>query len=42
MKNDCVIKDLYKKRADDFFAFDDFNNCERILKNVDEYLNKIK
>lgn len=41
MKNGCVIKDLYKKRADDFFAFDDFNNCERILKTVDAYLEKI-
>lgn len=41
MRNGCVIKDLYKKRADDFFAFDDFNNCERILKAVDTYLEKI-
>lgn len=42
MKNGCVIEDLYKKRADNFFAFDDFNNCERILKEIDNYLINIK
>ena len=30
MKNDCVMPEIYRKRADDFFAFSDNNNCERI------------
>lgn len=42
MNNNCQIKEEYKKRADKFFAFDDFNNCERIIKTVDKYLEKIK
>ena len=42
MKNGCIINDKYKKRADDFFAYDDFNNCERILKRIEEYLDEIK
>ncbi len=30
MENDCRMPDLYRKRADDFFAFSDNNNCARI------------
>ena len=30
MKNDCKMKDEYVRRADDFFAFSDNNNCSRI------------
>lgn len=30
MKNDCQMPDIYRKRADDFFAFSDNHNCERI------------
>ncbi|MCD7956831.1 MAG: CDP-glycerol glycerophosphotransferase family protein [Lachnospiraceae bacterium] len=30
MKNDCRMPDLYRQRADDFFAFSDNHNCERI------------
>ncbi len=30
MKNGCAMPDLYRKRADDFFAFSDNRNCERI------------
>ena len=30
MKNDCVMPQLYRRRADDFFAFSDHHNCERI------------
>lgn len=30
MKNDCVMPEMYRKRADDFFAFSDNHNCERI------------
>lgn len=42
MKNKCKIKDEYKRRADDFFAYDDFDNCKRILNQIDKYLESIK
>ena len=28
----------YVKRADNFFAFDDFNNCQRIYHAIQEML----
>ena len=34
MKKDCIMLDNYKKRVDSFFAYNDFNNCERIYKAV--------
>lgn len=40
MKNGCKINPIYKKRADDFFAYDDYNNCERIVEAVDKYIEK--
>ncbi|MCC8101707.1 MAG: CDP-glycerol glycerophosphotransferase family protein [Clostridiales bacterium] len=30
MKNDCRMPDEYRRRADDFFAYSDNSNCERI------------
>ncbi|MCD8104054.1 MAG: CDP-glycerol glycerophosphotransferase family protein [Lachnospiraceae bacterium] len=30
MKNDCHMPDLYRQRADDFFAYSDNDNCARI------------
>lgn len=42
MKNSCVIKEKYRTNADKFFAFDDFNNCERIYNEVIAYLKKIE
>lgn len=30
MEHDCVMPELYRKRADDFFAYSDHNNCARI------------
>lgn len=41
MKNGCIIKDKYRQRANQFFKFSDFNNCERILNVVDNYLHDI-
>ena len=34
MKNDCKLKDEYRERIDRFFAFNDQNNCERILERI--------
>lgn len=42
MANGCVMKDEYLKRADDFFAFNDHNNCQRIYDIMIDYQhNKI-
>lgn len=37
MANGCKMKPEYVRRADDFFAFDDHKNCERIYKVMTEY-----
>lgn len=40
MKNDCRMKEVYRKRADDFFAFSDHNNCQRIYDDMIKYQEK--
>ncbi len=40
MENRCKASEEYKKRADDFFAYDDFCNCERIYKEILKFLEK--
>ena len=40
MKHDCVMKEEYRKRADDFFTYDDHNNCARIYQEMLKYQNK--
>lgn len=37
MKNGCEMKEVYKKRADDFFYYTDHNNCQRIYKEMLNY-----
>lgn len=37
MKNDCVMKEEFKRRADDFFEFDDHENCKRIYEVMINY-----
>lgn len=34
MKQDCVMPQMYRERADDFFAFSDDHNCERIYPHL--------
>lgn len=34
MKNECCLKDKYRKRIDDFFEFSDQNCCERVYKRL--------
>lgn len=41
MEENCVMKDKYRKRADDFFVYNDHNNCERIYNKIMEYQKKI-
>jgi len=40
MKNQCKMPDEFKQHADDFFAFDDFNSCERIYDAVLKWTNE--
>ena len=42
MEHQCVMPDEYKKRADDFFAFDDHNNCKRIHEAVLAWVERMK
>lgn len=36
MENDCQLKEKYRKRIDDFFAFHDKNNCQRVYEKIME------
>ena len=36
MKTGCKMKEEYIARANDFFEYDDFNNCKRILEVIEE------
>lgn len=38
MDNQCKTEQLYVERSDDFFYYDDFNNCERIYNEVVAFL----
>ena len=42
MEAGCQIEEEYRRRADDFFAFDDFNNSERIYKAILAFTEKMK
>lgn len=34
MENSCQLKDMYRERIDDFFAYNDQNNCQRIYDKL--------
>ena len=34
MENGCQLKDKYRKRIDNFFAFNDKNNCQRVYEMI--------
>lgn len=38
MASGCVMKEKYVKRADDFFAFSDHDNCKRIYNEMTKYM----
>lgn len=42
MERQCANTPEYTKRADDFFAFDDHNSCERIYNEVNGWLKELK
>ncbi len=37
MQSGCRLKDFYRERQDQFFAFDDHENCRRIFEDALEY-----
>lgn len=37
METDCKLKEKYRKRIDDFFAFHDKKNCERVYQKLVEH-----
>ena len=41
MERQCRIDSFYRKREDDFFAFEDLNSCERIYYDLIEYQNSL-
>ncbi len=40
MKSDCQMKQEYVKRADQFFAYQDHNNCKRVYSELINYQKK--
>ncbi|MBQ7372258.1 MAG: CDP-glycerol glycerophosphotransferase family protein, partial [Blautia sp.] len=38
MENDCVMPEVYRKHADDFFQYSDHKNCERIYPILRDYM----
>lgn len=34
MENGCQLKDKYRQRIDNFFAFNDKNNCQRVYEKI--------
>ncbi|WP_407391599.1 CDP-glycerol:glycerophosphate glycerophosphotransferase [Methanobrevibacter sp.] len=34
IENDCKMDEIYQERVEDFFKFNDKNNCERVIKAV--------
>ena len=41
MEAGCAMPDEFRQHADDFFAFDDYNNCERIHKAVSDWIQSL-
>ena len=38
IENGCKLKPEYRRRIDEFFAFDDKNNCKRVYEKIIENL----
>lgn len=41
MENNCQMKEKYLKRVEDFYKFDDHNNCERIYNEILSYQQQV-
>ena len=42
MEQNCVMKDSYRKRADDFFAYSDQESCKRIFDDLYQFSKRKK
>ena len=42
MKNGCKMKDEFRRRADDFYEYNDRNNCQRIYDEMVKYQSNLK
>ena len=42
MKNGCKMKDEFRRRADDFYEYNDRNNCQRIYDEIVRYQRNLK
>ncbi len=42
MQNDCVMKEKFRERADDFFEFSDRENCRRVYDVMLDYFRKLE
>lgn len=40
IKQGCKLKPVYRERVEQFFAFDDRNNCERIFEEIKKVVKK--
>lgn len=40
METDCRLKPIYQKRIEKTFAFQDQNNCKRVLESVEEMMKR--
>ncbi len=40
MDKNCKMEEIYKQRVDDFFKYNDHNNCERIYEQVMKFQKK--
>jgi len=40
VENNCQNEKKYINRADDFFEYDDLNNCKRIYEEIEEFLRR--
>lgn len=41
MEHECKLKDYYKARQDDFFAYSDHDNCKRIFEDAIAYQKEL-
>ena len=41
MRKGCNMKDMYRERADNFYVYNDHNNCERIYKEIMKYQKQV-
>ena len=41
IENGCKMNDIYINRVDDFFAYTDYSNCERVMDEITKWKSKV-